>query len=149
MTADLFKTVLVPIADPDDARRTARALKPHLNTDSAVIVTHVVPKGGGVPDKASVEQREEYAEAAYEGFRDEFGADVGELTPLTLYGRDVAETIADGAIEAGATAIAFVPREASRWAKLLSGDVSERLVMGSDVPVVALPGGAESGTREE
>ena len=145
MSTDLFETVVVPIADPDDARRTARAINPYLSADSVVIVTHVVPKGGGVPDKASVEQREEYAERAYEEFFDEFGSAVDEVTPLTLYGRNVAETIADGAIEAGATAIVFVPREASRWAKLLSGDVSERLISGSDVPVVALPGDEEDG----
>ncbi|MUW14753.1 universal stress protein [Halorubrum sp. CBA1125] len=141
MSVDLFDTVLVPIADPDDAARTARALRPYLDADSAVIVTHVVPKGEGVPDKASVEQRESYAEEAYEAFLAEIDADVGEVTPLTLYGRDVAATIADGAVEAGATAIAFVPREATRWVKIFTGDVSSRLVSDSDVPVISLPGG--------
>ena len=143
MTVDLFETVLVPIADPDDAARTARALRPYLGPDSAVIVTHVVPKGDGVPDKTSVEQRETYAEAAYESFLEAIGDDVAELTPLTLYGRDVAETILEGAAEADATAIAFVPREANRWVRMFTGDVAHDLVTDSDLPVVSLPDEAD------
>jgi nucleotide-binding universal stress UspA family protein len=137
--SDLFETVLVPIADPEDAGRTARALRPHLDADSAVIVAHVVPKGDGVPDKAAVEQREAYAETAYEAFVAEFGDGVGEVTPLTLYGRDVAETLREGAAEADATAIAFVPRDANRWVRMFTGDVAYDLVTDSDVPVVSLP----------
>ena len=139
MSKDLLGTVLVPIADSEDAREAARAIETCLSADSEVIVAHVVPKGEGVPDKASVEQREEYAERAYEAFYDEL-PDGPSVTPLTLYGRDVAETIVEGALEADATAIAYTPREMSRWAKLLTSDVSEGLRENGELPVVVLPG---------
>lgn len=139
MSEDLFGTIMVPIADPEDARQTARSIQAYLGTDSEVIVTHVVPKGEGVPDKASVEQREEFAEESYEAFIDELGAGAEQLTPLTLYGRDIAETIVDGARDAGATAIVFTPRGASRWMKLLTGSVTEDLVSNTDIPVLVLP----------
>jgi hypothetical protein len=34
MNDDLFERILVPIASPDDAEATARALRPHLDTDT-------------------------------------------------------------------------------------------------------------------
>lgn len=139
MTEDLFGTVMVPIADPEDARRTAHAVRSHLGTDSEIVVTHVVPKGEGVADKASVEQREEFAEEGYRAFLEVVEGNANSVTPWTLYGRDVAETILEGAAEIGATAIVFTPRGASRWMKLLTGSVTEELVSNTDVPVLVLP----------
>ena len=138
MSKDLLGTVLVPIADPDDAREAARAIETCLSADSEVIVAHVVPKGEGVPDKASVEQREEYAERAYQVFYDEL-PDGLSMTPLTLYGRDVADTIVEGALEADATAIAYTPRGMSRWTELLTSDVSRGLRENGERPVLILP----------
>jgi nucleotide-binding universal stress UspA family protein len=139
MNADLFQTVMVPIADPDDAQETARAIRAYLGSDSEIIVTHVVPKGEGVPDKASVAQREEFAKDAYEKFLNVLAADVDRITPLTLYGRDAANTIIEGAREANATAIVFTPRGAGRWVKLITGSVSEALIRNSTIPVLVLP----------
>lgn len=53
--------------------------------------------------------------------------------------RDVAATIIDAAHEWNASAIVFTPRGGSRWGKLLSGDVTHKLVQTSDVPVLVLP----------
>jgi nucleotide-binding universal stress UspA family protein len=139
MAPNLFATVVVPIADPDDARETARAIRPYLDRDTELLVTHVVPKGGGVPDKASVEQREEFAEQAYQAFYDELSDEIASITPLTLYGRNVGETIVEGAREADATAIAYTPRGLSGWMKLLTGNVSEELLENGRLPVVVLP----------
>jgi nucleotide-binding universal stress UspA family protein len=139
MAPNLFETVVVPIADPDDARETARAIRPYLDRDTELLVAHVVPKGGGVPDKASVEQREEFAEEAYQAFYDELSEEVASITPLTLYGRNVGETIVEGAREADATAIAYTPRGLSGWMKLLTGSVSEELLENGRLPVVVLP----------
>lgn len=139
MNKNLFETVFVPIADPDDARETAQALRVYLDADTEVIVTHVVPKGGGVPDKASVEQREEFAEEAYEAFYDELSDDIASVTPLTLYGRNVGETIVEGAREADATAIVYTPRGVSRWVKFLTGSVSDSLLQNGEFPVLVLP----------
>lgn len=148
MSSGLFETVMVPIADPDDARQTARAVRAHLDGDSTLIVTHVVPKGEGVPDKASVEQRERFAERSYEAFVDEIGGGVTEITPLTLYGREVAETIVDGAVDADATTIAFTPRGVSGWTKLLGKSITDRLIERSSVPVVVLPPPSENDETE-
>lgn len=139
MVEELFGTVLVPIANPDDARQTAQAVRTHLESDSEIIVVHVVPKGGGVPDKASIEQREEFADEAYREFCDVLRQDTGPVTRRTLYGRNVGKTIADEAREMGATAVVFTPRGASRWIKLITGSVAETLISTTDVPVLVLP----------
>lgn len=139
MGRNLFETVLVPIADPDDARETARAVRPYLDDGTELLVAHVVEKGGGVPDKAAVEQREDYAEDAYGTFREELPEGV-TMTSVTLYGRDVGETIVDGALEADASAIAYTPRGLNRWMKLLTGSVSSDIIENGELPVVVLPG---------
>lgn len=139
MSGDLFETVLVPIADPDDAEATARAVHRYANRESTIIVTHVVEKGEGVPDKLSVEQRERYAEEAYETFMNLFPDQFASLDFVTLYGRDVAATLIEGADQAGATLIAFTPRKSSRWARLFTRDVARDLIDDSDIPVIALP----------
>lgn len=139
MNGGLFETVFVPIANPEDAEATARALHHYASPESEIIVTHVVEKAGGAPDKVSVEQREQYAEAAYETFVDVLPEQWQNIRFQTLYGRDVAATIADGAAEAGATVIAFTPRGGSRWARIVTGDIARDLIDNSTVPVISLP----------
>lgn len=139
MTGDIFETVYVPIANPEDAAVTARAVHHYAHEDSEVVVCHVVEKGEGAPDKASVEQREQFAEEAYEIFQDVLPDGWGTVRFVTLYGRNVAETILEGVEEAGATVIAFTPRGGSRWARLVTGDVARNLIDDSEVPVISLP----------
>lgn len=139
MPGDIFETVYAPIANPTDAEETARAIHRYAHEDSTVVVTHVVEKGEGVPDKVAVEQREQYAEAAYETFADVFPDGWGDLRFETLYGRDVAETIIEGAADADATVVAFTPRGGSRWRQLITGDITRNLVKHSPIPVISLP----------
>lgn len=139
MSRDIFDAVYVPIADPKDAEATARAVHRYAHDDSTVVVSHVVEKGDGVPDKASVEQREAYAEEAYETFRTVLPEDWEDVQFVTLYGRNVARTIVEGAMEADASVIAFTPRGGSRWLRLLTGDVARELIETSEVPVITLP----------
>jgi len=129
----LLEHVLVPVANEEDADATARALAPY--DPSRVTALHVVEKGGGVPDKTPVEQSEQIAEAAFEAVRGTFPEAAGETT----YGRDVVASILEAAAELGVTAIVFRPREGGRLVRFLSGDLSERLVVESELPVVALP----------
>jgi nucleotide-binding universal stress UspA family protein len=131
--AELLEHVLVPVANDEDAAATARALAPY--SPSRVTALHVVEKGGGVPDKTPVEQSEAIAEEAFAALRETFPEAAGELA----YGRDVVEAILDAAEELDASAIAFRPREGGRLVQLLSGDLSQRLVTDSELPVVALP----------
>jgi nucleotide-binding universal stress UspA family protein len=140
MSDSLLSRIVIPVADPDDARTTAAALKAAgLAGEGTARVVFVVEKAGGAPDKASVEQLEQYASELFEVFRDEFDDSRLRIDTEILYGTDIAESIVKAAHEMDATAITFVPRGGSRWVKLLTGDVASELVSNSDIPVVALP----------
>lgn len=139
MTLSFDGTVLVPVADPDDGERTATALAPLLTQTSSVVIVHVIEKAGGAPDKASVEQREEYAEEIFERARTALATTDATVETAVLYGTDVVERIFDEARDRGVDAVVFTPREGNRFAELLTGSVARRLVKEASVPVVALP----------
>jgi nucleotide-binding universal stress UspA family protein len=135
-----FQRVVVPVANRDDAAATADALAPYgEESDATVIAVHVIETAGGVPDKASVEQRERTAKDIFDVLENGFEDDAVTLETDLRYGTDVAATIIDAAHDWNASAIAFTPRGGSRWGKLLSGDVTHKLVETSDVPVLVLP----------
>lgn len=142
MTNDesLFARVLLPVASEADAEATAVAARSHLERDERrATVVHVIEKAGGAPDKASVEQREAQAKSIFARVDDVFGPAGIQYETRILYGTDVAETIIDAAAETDASAIAFTPRQGSRWLQLLTGDVSLSLVTDTDRPVIVLP----------
>ncbi|QIB75161.1 universal stress protein [Halogeometricum borinquense] len=138
--APLFDRPLIPVANDDDAAATAAAVLPRIAANGGdPVFVHVIEKAGGAPDKASVEQREELAEAMFDHIREE-SDDAGVEVETTLrYGTDVAATIIDTAHDIGATCITFTPRGGKRWWDLFSGDTRESLVTESDLPVVVLP----------
>jgi len=132
--------MVVPVASVDDALTTAGALAPYLDDeDRSVVAVHVVEKAGGALDKASVEQREQAAEAAFDAVVDALGDVAATTETRVLYGTDVAETIVDSARAVDATAIPFTPRGGGLLTKLLSGDVSHSLVENGEVPVLSFP----------
>jgi nucleotide-binding universal stress UspA family protein len=136
----LLDRVFIPIASAEDARTTARAVTPYLDDGNSVaVIGHVIEKAGGAPDKASVEQREQYAEDLFDVVHEEFSETGIRHECHVLYGTDVAETIIDAAGDFDSDAIVFTPRGGSRWLRLLTGDVSLSLVTESDRPVVVLP----------
>ncbi|MFT4946393.1 MAG: nucleotide-binding universal stress UspA family protein [Natronomonas sp.] len=132
-TRDLLAHVLLPLANKEDAVRTASALEPY--DPEKVTALHVVEKGGGVPDKTPVEQSEQVAEEVYEAVRTVF-ADAAERT---AYSRNVVDAIFEAAEQVDASAIAYQTRGGGRIARFLSGDPSLKLVTESDRPVIALP----------
>ncbi|MGQ5515193.1 universal stress protein [Halococcus saccharolyticus] len=139
-TRDLFETVVLPVASAEDARTTCAGAAAQLRrAGGRAVVVHVIEKAGGAPDKASVEQREEGAEETFAAARE--ACDATEITVETRleYGTDVAETVFKVADDVDASAIAFTPREGSRWLKLLSGDTANALISESERPVVVLP----------
>ncbi|KTG09477.1 universal stress protein UspA [Haloprofundus marisrubri] len=136
----LFARPVVPVAGDDDAEKTARVALPRIAAvGGEMLALHVVEKAGGAPDKASVEQREEHASEAF-AVIEELAAEAGvDVRTRVAYGTNVAATILDVAREEDASAIVFSPRGGSKWAKLLTGDVSDSLVEDADRPVVVLP----------
>jgi nucleotide-binding universal stress UspA family protein len=140
MSGSFFQRVLVPVANEDDGKATAAALRPYVaGADCTVIAVHVIEKAGGAPDKASVEQRKLFARDIFDVVTDALAdTDIALETEL-LYGTDIASTLIDAAHELDASAIVFTPRGGSRWRKLLTGDVTHNLVNDSDIPILALP----------
>lgn len=129
----LLEHVLVPVANPEDARITAQALEPY--EPNQVTAFHVVEKGSGVPDKKPVEQAEQLAEECYAAVRETFP----DATDHTAYGRDIIDNIFDAAEEVDASAIAYRSRGGNRIMQFLSGDLSLKLVTTAEIPVIALP----------
>ena len=137
MADSLFERVVVPVANEEDARSTARGIAPY--GPDRVTALHVVEKGEGTPDKTPVEQSEELAAESFAAVREVF-PDAGEHT---AYARDVAGAIVEAADEVGASAIVYRSRGGGRLMQFLSGDISLTLVTEADRPVIALPTGDE------
>jgi nucleotide-binding universal stress UspA family protein len=129
----LLAHVLVPVANEEDARRSALALAPY--EPEQVTALHVVEKGDGVPDKTPIEQSEEIAAESFAAVREVFPTADGQ----TAYGRDIVAAIIDAADEVEASAIAYRSRGGGRLMQFLSGDLSLKLVTQADRPVIALP----------
>jgi nucleotide-binding universal stress UspA family protein len=145
--SDLFERIVVPVAGPEDARATSRAVEPHLSGETdEIVVVHVIEKAGGAPDKAGVEQRQEYAEETFDVVREEL-ADWSVETEIR-YGTEIPETIFGAAGDHDATAIVITPRGGSRWLRLLTGDVALEIVTETDRPVVVLPDVSTAGGSE-
>ena len=136
---DLFERILLPVAGDEDAAATVRAVAPYVHDE--VVALHVVEKAGGAPDKASVEQRELEADAAFDVLRN----GLGDIETEIRYGTDVADTIFAAATDHDVSAIVVTPRGGSRIVRLLTGDVAMKLVTDSDRPVVVLPDPTEDG----
>jgi len=139
MTLSFDGTILVPVADPVDGEETAAALAPYLTASSSVLIVNVIEKGGGVPDKASVEQREAYAQEIFERAIEPLEGRAGTVETAILFGTDVVETLLKAAVDRNVDAVVFEPRQGNRFVELLTGDTARRLVKTAAVPVVALP----------
>lgn len=128
-----FPHILLPVAHESDALASANALEPY--EPDRVTALHVIEKGEGVPDKTPVEQSEHIAEESFAAVRTVFP----DADDHTAYGRDVVGAIFEAADEVDASAIAYRAREGNRLMRILSGDLSLRLVTQADRPVIALP----------
>lgn len=126
------ESIVVPVANREDARATAVALEPYDIGD--ITVLHVIEKGEGVPDKTPVEQSKQIARESFAAFRETFPEAETEIT----YRRDVVAGIIEVARDTDASAIVFRPRDSARILKFLAGDRSLRLITEAKLPVIAL-----------
>ncbi len=139
MSSTLLQRIVLPVASEADAKATARAAAPYIEPDTAVSVVHVVEKAGGAPDKASVEQREQYGEEITAIVADRLGDRAGSVSTEILYGEDVVDAIVAHAEAIDATAVAFLPRDSGLLSRLLSGQNTVSMVTDTDLPVIVLP----------
>ena len=140
MTNSFLQRVLVPIANPDDATAPTAAPAPYVDAaNSLVIAVHVIEKAGGAPDKASVEQRELVAQDIFTTVTNGLTDTEATIETQCLYGTDIAAILIEATHDNNASAIVFTPRGASRWKKLLAGDVTHNLLNSSDVPILVFP----------
>jgi nucleotide-binding universal stress UspA family protein len=135
-----FAALLVPVASPDDGAATAAALAPYTGAVDRVVGVSVVEKAGGAPDKAGVAQATEHAEESVAALADPLRDAGVDVDAEVVYGTDVVAALVEAAHEFGVDAIAFTPRDGGLLVRLLSGDLADRLVHESDLPVIALPG---------
>lgn len=132
-------TVLVPLSDEDDAEDTCGALVEYIETDTRVVLVYVSEKAGGAPDKTSPDHDREYAQRLFAVGRAPLEDEDRSIDTRVLFGTDIAETIHQTALDEDADLLVFSPREASRLARFLSGDVALDLITDPDVPVLTLP----------
>ena len=137
MENDIFERILVPIAGPDDAEATARALRPHLDPNTTLIVTHVTE--GETAETSVKTGRDQFAGATYETFSDILYRNDLQFEWATLEAREVAEAITDAVEMTEATLVAFTPRDIDTWSRTISGDPGGQLIRESDVPVMVFP----------
>lgn len=132
MSKSLTESIIVPIANQEDAQATATALEPYDVGD--ITLLYVVEKGEGVPDKTPVEQSKQVASESFDTFKETFP----EAKTETTYQRNVVAGIIEAARDVDASAIAFRPRGGARIRQFLAGDRSLRLITEADRPVIAL-----------
>ncbi|OYR45970.1 universal stress protein [Halorubrum sp. Hd13] len=137
MNEDLFERILIPIASPDDAEATARAVRPHLDSDTTLIVTHVTP--GTAAETTIKTGRDQFTGATYEKFVDILYRDDLQFEWATLEGREVAEALTDAIDMMEATLVAFTPRDMDTWERTIAGDPGGKLIREADVPVMVFP----------
>lgn len=137
MNDALFERNLVPIASPEDAEETARAIRPHLDPGTTLIVTHVTE---GDTDETTIKTgRDQFAGATYETFSDILYRRDLEFEWVTLEAREVAEALVDAIAMTEATLVAFTPRDIDTWRRAITGDPGGRLIREADVPVMVFP----------
>lgn len=137
MDERLFERILLPLAGPDDADRTARALRSDVASGSTLIIAHVI-QGDGAGTTVTTGQ-DQFAQATYETFVSIFDRSDVSLEWATLEGREISEALVDAVEIVNATLVVFTPREQDPQRRVLTGDPGSKLIRDASVPVMAVP----------
>lgn len=144
VSSDLTGQVLVPVASEEDMQETATSIQNWLEDDaSAIHVLHVIEKAGRAMDKASLGRREEQAEEIFRIAHQSLQSVEAKVKTELRYATSVFDEIQATARDTEATAIVFSPRPGGRLARLLSGNLSPKLVLNSSIPVIVLPASSD------
>lgn len=133
---------LLPLASLSDAERTVAAVidvSDRTGDRPVILPIHVIEKGGGAIDKIPVDVQKEQAEDLFIHAVETLDEAGFTIEPHVVYGTDVVEAIIQAARDEAASAIVFLPREGGTLSKLLAGDLSNRLIVESPIPVITLP----------
>lgn len=138
----LGNRLLLPLASETDARRTASAVISAFGEEAetfTIYPLHVIEKGGGAIDKTPVDAQHDQAETIFSTMIAKLEPAGFDVEPELVYGTDVVDAIANAAMELEASAIVFLPREGGTLSRLLAGDLSNKLLERTPIPVVVLP----------
>lgn len=136
--------ILVPIANEDDAEETCDALTRYVSgrsesTPPVVVAVHVVEKAGGYIDKAPLEARQQQAKRVFDIVTDRLERAGFEVETELVYSTNVVDAIYETADTSNASAVVFLPREGGTLVRILSGNLTAKLVSAAEVPVLVLP----------
>lgn len=130
---DIFEHVLVPVDQEEDARKTSQQLARY--DPERVTAVHVAEVGEGRPDITPAKAKKERGEAAINVVQEAFP----DAEKRLASSKNIPKRIFEIADEVGATAIVYRPLVDSRLMRVLSEDLSLKLVTRADRPVVTLP----------
>ncbi|ADJ15557.1 universal stress protein [Halalkalicoccus jeotgali] len=139
MTDRTVESVLLPLANEDDARQTATALRRYLPSGTTVHALHVIEHTEGGIDPASPSQLEAEAQETFSTLREHLEGTSYDLHQEVRYGTDLVETVFEAAEDLDVTYIVFQPRPSNRLVDLLSGDTARKLITETTRPVLVLP----------
>ena len=140
MPGPLTESVVIPLANEDDATNSLRAIDDWLDPEGTKLTfVHVIEKASGAPDKAPLGAREEQAERIFDIVETHFGSGEFAVETTLRYGTSVTDEVVAVADAVDATVIAFTPRDHTILSKLLSGNLTTGIVSNERFPVVVLP----------
>lgn len=137
MNDALFERILLPLAGPDDADRTARAIRPYIESGTTLVICHITQ--GESAETAVKTGQDQFAQTTYETFVSLFDRSDVQLRWATLEGREVTEALTDAADILDATVIVYTPRDLDSQSRLITADPGSQLVRNASVPVMAFP----------
>ncbi|MFQ6135683.1 MAG: universal stress protein [Candidatus Hydrothermarchaeales archaeon] len=139
MTGDeipsFLNKVLLPVADPEDARETCQLAIPIIKNRNAKAVALFIV----LTKKPTISQQELIAKETLSIMEEEFKRNGIPLISKTNYSRDVVKAMIEEGEKGNVDAIVIRPRIASRLTKFLAGDVLEGLVEKTKIPIIILP----------